>query len=288
MGEYTVLDGSLAFAVPTKYGQYLEFEPENTGTITWHSYDADGSLWLKTALSVDAVIKNELPENSPEAVMLFKVLHAAHSQNPNVLTSGFEVITKLTFPRNWGLGTSSTFIALVAEWFGIDAYKLLEDTFGGSGYDIACAQHNTPLLYKKVNGVPEVTPVTFNPDFTDKLWFVYLNQKQNSREGIAAYRQRVYDKEDLVSRINKLIEELSTAQDFSSFTSALEKQEALIASILGILTVQEKLFPDFKGVIKSLGAWGGDFVLAAAEENPTEYFKAKGYETIVAYKDMVL
>jgi hypothetical protein len=53
-------------------------------------------------------------------------------------------------------------------------------------------------------------------------------------------------------------------------------------------TIKETLFFDFNGVIKSLGAWGGDFVLVVSKENPTAYFKSKGYETIITYKDMIL
>jgi hypothetical protein len=53
-------------------------------------------------------------------------------------------------------------------------------------------------------------------------------------------------------------------------------------------TVKEALFPDFKGIIKSLGAWGGDFVLVISKENPNEYFIAKGYETIIPYDQMIL
>jgi len=287
MGEYTVLDGAHALAVPTKYGQGMEVEANDSNTIRWKSYDADGSVWLEASFSINDVVRNNTPEDS-NTTMLIKVLHAAHTASPDILTSGFDVVTKLTFPRNWGLGTSSTFIAMVAQWFGIDAYKLLADTFGGSGYDIACAQHNTPIMYTLENGLPKAKPINFYPAFADKLWFVYLNQKQNSREAIAAYRERTFYKQDLITRINGLIEAVVTAPDLNSFASALEKQEALMAGILGIAPVQEKLFPDFKGVVKSLGAWGGDFVMAVAEENPVEYFKGKGFETVVSYKEMVL
>jgi hypothetical protein len=53
-------------------------------------------------------------------------------------------------------------------------------------------------------------------------------------------------------------------------------------------TVKEALFPDFKGVLKSLGAWGGDFILAISKENPKDYFASKGYETIIPYSEMIL
>jgi hypothetical protein len=53
-------------------------------------------------------------------------------------------------------------------------------------------------------------------------------------------------------------------------------------------TVKETLFHDFEGVVKSLGAWGGDFVLAISKENPTDYFKAKGFEVVIPYSEMIL
>ena len=34
-----------------------------------------------------------------------------------------------------------------------------------------------------------------------------------------------------------------------------------MSELLDTKTIKELLFPDFSGTIKSLGAWGGDFVL---------------------------
>ena len=42
------------------------------------------------------------------------------------------------------------------------------------------------------------------------------------------------------------------------------------------------------GTIKSLGAWGGDFVLATGDEEAQKYFKRKGYKTIIPFQDMIL
>ena len=61
-----------------------------------------------------------------------------------------------------------------------------------------------------------------------------------------------------------------------------------MSEILNISTVKLRLFSDFKGTIKSLGAWGGDFVLVFSKEDPTIYFKNKGFETIVTYSEMIL
>ncbi|MFQ3173512.1 MAG: hypothetical protein ACI8W0_000603, partial [Flavobacterium sp.] len=34
--------------------------------------------------------------------------------------------------------------------------------------------------------------------------------------------------------------------------------------------------------------WGGDFILVTAEINPSVYFAAKGYNTILTYEEMIL
>ena len=68
----------------------------------------------------------------------------------------------------------------------------------------------------------------------------------------------------------------------------MDSHEALLSNILSLTPVKKALFPDYPGSIKSLGAWGGDFILATAEEAPDAYFRNKGYETIIPYQKMVL
>ena len=52
--------------------------------------------------------------------------------------------------------------------------------------------------------------------------------------------------------------------------------------------VKEVLFKDYSGVIKSLGAWGGDFVLVTGNENDYQYFLNKGFKTIIPFNKMIL
>jgi len=285
-----VLDGAQALALPTKFGQSLEAEAKGTNNITWVSYDADGSIWFDENFPIEAVILNQFPSERQEVNTLINILHKAHLANPSRLqnNTGFTVSTHLSFPRHWGLGTSSTLINNIAQWFGIDAYTLLAESFGGSGYDIACAQNDTAITYKLKDGLPVVSQVSFSPAFAGNIWFIYLNQKQNSREAIAAYREHRKDIAQIITHINTLTNDILLAGDVQSFSSALEKHEALMAGVLGIAPVQERLFPDFKGVVKSLGAWGGDFVMAVSKDNPTQYFSDKGYTTIIPYREMIL
>ena len=273
-GEYLVLDGAKALALPTKYGQYLTVSLGENQEIHWTSFDKDKSIWFQETISFSEIIKYEKSENQSVKSTLIEILHEAFLLNPDFLNSseGYTVSTLLTFPKFWGLGTSSTLINNIAQWLGINAFELLKNSFGGSGYDIACAQNDAPILYQIVEGKPEVETVNFNPDFSDNLYFVYLNQKQSSKSAIATYYQKQNNLSDVLPEINKV----------------LQKHESIMSEVIEIPTVKNSLFPDFNGTVKSLGAWGGDFVLVVSNENPTAYFKAKGFETIVAYADMIL
>ena len=61
----------------------------------------------------------------------------------------------------------------------------------------------------------------------------------------------------------------------------------IISNIIKQKSVKESFFKDFEGSIKSLGAWGGDFILVTSKDNPTDYFKSKGFETIIPYHEMI-
>lgn len=288
-GEYTVLDGAKALALPTKHGQYLDIEENNTMAISWKSFDADGSLWYEDTIPFEDIITNRLTGDNKITNTLTGILHHAGLLNPKILKAkGYTVVTRLTFPRKWGLGTSSTLINNIAQWFNIDAYMLLWESFGGSGYDIACAQHNTPIIYQIQNNKPLVHPINFNSAFTDCLYFVYLNKKQDSRAAIASYRNRKESIDNCITMINNLTNAVATSTALNNFSVLIEEHEALMSELLGTPPVKQQLFADFNGSVKSLGAWGGDFVLAASQTNPSAYFKEKGYETIISYNDMIL
>ncbi len=290
-GEYLVLDGAKAFALPTKMGQNLNIEEGNNKEIIWKSYDADGSIWFEDTILFSDISKGVNPENESVKTTLTTILHEAFKLNPDFIlnSNGYRITTELGFPKSWGLGTSSTLINNIAQWLQIDAFILLKNSFGGSGYDIACTQNNTPILYHLEQGNPIVEKVTFNPEFTQNLYFVYLNKKQSSKTAIAAYN--INKKNNLAKTIalnDSITSEVLNATTIQSFATAIQKHEVQMSIILETHTIKESLFPDFNGVIKSLGAWGGDFVMAIATENPTDYFVSKGYKTIVPYNEMIL
>ncbi|TDE45421.1 GHMP kinase [Flavobacterium rhamnosiphilum] len=290
-GEYLVLDGAKAFALPTKKGQNLIIEEGNNKEIIWKSYDADGSIWFEDTILFSDITKEATTENESIKATLTTILHEAFLLNPDFISNsdGYRITTELGFPKSWGLGTSSTLINNIAQWLQIDAFILLKNSFGGSGYDIACAQNDTPIVYHLKQGNPIVEKVLFNPEFTQHLYFVYLNKKQSSKTAIAAYN--INKKNNLAKNIalnDQITSEVLNATTLQSFATAIQKHEVQMSIILETQTIKESLFPDFNGVIKSLGAWGGDFVMVIAKDNPTDYFNKKGYDVVIGYKDMIL
>jgi len=289
-GEYLILDGAIGLALPTKMGQNLIVEDTNSNTIHWKSYDADGSIWFEDILSFEEIQDNSITAESVKATLI-RILKVANTMNSNVFANsgGLAVTTQLSFPRNWGLGSSSTLINNIAQWFQIDAFELLHQSFGGSGYDIACAQNNTPICYSIVNGKAKVEQVVFEPDFAKNLYFVYLNQKRNSKSAIAEYHSnKTTQLSAYIGAINTLTNDCIQAKDLESFTHVIAQHEILLSTIVKTETVKNSLFPDFDGAIKSLGAWGGDFVLVVSKVNPKSYFVGKGYETVIPYSEMIL
>lgn len=283
-GEYVVLDGADALAIPTKFGQSLEVMPKEGSELLWTSLDHDEKQWFQEQFTIE-----QSGEGNDVLAKLIEILQTAKKFNPDFLDTshGWELTTKLDFPRNWGLGSSSTLINNIAQWAQIDAFKLLHASFGGSGYDIAAAQHDQPIIYSQKDGIPTITPVQLNWSFTDQLFFVHLNEKQDSKEGIGRYRAASEAKKIDIAKISLLTLEVLEATDLPMFIAIMERHEQLIAEIIQLQPIKERLFPSYKGLIKSLGAWGGDFVLASGGEQEKEYFRSKGYTTLIDFTDMI-
>ncbi len=293
-GEYFVLDGVPALAVPTKRGQRFEFNYTRGASLVWRAHDHKDELWFRSDLSSPAIGGRPQPNDDPFTARLWEILLAADELKPGTLeraTFGQAVTSRLEFNRQWGLGSSSTLIAAVARWLGVNPYALLERTFGGSGYDLACAFAEGPILYER-NGIsPVVTELNWKPTWLQQTYFVYLNQKQNSREGIRAYRAAgasARAKEE-ISRITTAL--LNDSLHLRAAAQLLLEHEEIVGQTLGLTPVQQRLFPDFPGAVKSLGAWGGDFVWALSEESPEKvraYFNSLGYAVVIGYDEMVL
>lgn len=285
--EYVVLDGALALAVPTKWGQefFVEENFDGKSIINWTALH-QGKFWLKVSINYQSgkILSTNIPES---ADFILKVLMKVKELSTTQLKgdSSYSITTDLQFPSNFGLGSSSTLMNNLAQWSRIDAFELNENCLGGSGYDIAVAQEQSTILYRNQ---PErcIQKIDFNPNFKKDLIFIHLNQKQNSREGINLYRSKEKSPEliDEFSDITKRVLEVETLEVFSELMTLHEKK---LSSFLGIETVQEKYFENCPSFVKSLGAWGGDFVISSKFCGYEDYFRGKGFHIIIAYEDLI-
>ena len=198
--------------------------------------------------------------------------------------STYKITTNLQFPANYGLGSSSTLMNNLAEWSHIDAFLLNELSLGGSGYDIAVAQEKSAILYQ--NNPRKIERVEFNPSFTDDLIFIHLNQKQDSREGIRAFQSQKKSL-DLRTDFSEITQKVLQCETLEEFSNLMMLHESKLSEFLGMKTAKEKHFQDCPSFIKSLGAWGGDFVLASKFGDYKNYFFERNFRNIIEWKKLI-
>ena len=311
-GEYLVLKGALALAIPLKLGQNLQVSLADTDThrLQWIASQPD-KPWFSVLFDSETLLPLS-SDDSTKAEKLSSILKAVRQLKPQAfLGCDLRFRTHLDFDPNWGLGSSSTLIANLARWANVNPYKLLKLTFGGSGYDIACATAEGPIYYQLIDvgaalrqaqgpkvvelvetPTPMVEPIDFNPPFAEHLFFIYQGQKQSSSKEIKAFlgKANPADLQNDIEAISDISRALPKCQSLDEFAMLMQCHERIISRCIGQELVQKR-FPDFEGVLKSLGAWGGDFILAATVWDKSQveaYFKKKGLEVVFGYKEMVL
>ncbi len=292
--EYFVLDGAEALALPTTVGQSMKVKYRHSyqPTLNWKSFDHTGNLWFEGDFEFWH-FKAIRPQGNETEKFIENALKAVRLQNPHFLRDDLDVFveTKIGFPLEWGLGSSSSFMYNVAQWAYVSPFELLKKTIGGSGYDVACAQAMGPILYKKFEGKPQWEAAPFNPGFKDQLYFVYLGQKQNSAKEVIKYSENeIPGKPQIISELTQLTREMIHAHDLVTFSKIIRSHEDIIASALNYPKVKDLHFSDFWGEVKSLGAWGGDFALVTSDRDPEatrEYFHSRGFGTVIPYTEIV-
>ncbi|MFW5754730.1 MAG: GYDIA family GHMP kinase, partial [Marinilabiliaceae bacterium] len=287
-GEYLVLHGALALAVPLNRGQSLTVRDKNIRGIEWKALHPEGH-WFFAQLDEDLkIIETDAPVM---AERLKNMLVAAMDIKPSVINMlwGKSITTQLEFHPQWGWGSSSTLISNLSQWLKIDPYQLLEKTFGGSGYDLACATATGPIFYQWKNNAPNVQQTGFNPPFEEQLWMVYLNRKQDSAKAIREHQKNSGKQAEMIKEISQISREMVISHSQDHFMKLMNEHENIISCFTGLTRVKYLYFPDFPGEIKSLGAWGGDFVLALSELSANEtlrFFQTKGHPTLFNFLEI--
>jgi mevalonate kinase len=288
-GEYLVLKGALSLAVPLQAGQDMLVEPTSEGILDWKAL-VQQQPWFEARFSLNDFSVLTCSDQ-PMCDRLKQILIQMKQMQPDFLlaSKGKRVTTNLEFDPNWGWGSSSTLIYNLSMWAGIDAYELNRRIFKGSGYDVACAGADGPLLYQLEGSTPMIQDTVFQPEFADQLYLVWLNKKQNSQKELIRFDLKV-DHTNAVDKISNISLSMLQVTNIGVFCELINQHEECMADLLHQPTVREALFPDFPGSLKSLGAWGGDFIMAVPERkdtNVTSYFKQKGFHLVFRYIDIV-
>lgn len=290
-GEYLVMFGAKSLAVPVNFGQEMVVEIVSSPKLTWKAC-IQNELWFTAEIDL---LRLSFLNSSDEkrTSSLLEVLIAAKKLNPTFLSgeNGFSVTTRLNYPQQWGLGSSSTFIANVAQWARVDAMQLNSLISEGSGYDIACTQANSPILYQLKNKTPYWHEVNFMPSFRNHLYFLYLGKKQDTLSSIINFRKDYKLNEQDITFISGVTMKLLTAGTLKEAIELLDLHESFVSQLLKVEPVKRSFFNDFNGTVKSLGAWGGDFALVATEldfDEVKQYFENKGFGTLFKFDEMIL
>ncbi len=287
--EYFVLDGALALAVPTRLGQtfYCEDLPESSSVVHWVAKH-QGTLWLECW--VDYRLGKVLRTNNANAsAFILKVLLEAKRLSSSRFSFGesYRIETNLEFPSNFGLGSSSTLMNNLAQWAEIDPFTLNAVSLGGSGYDIAVAQKKSPLLYQLQGNERRVESIDISFPFTDQLLFLHLGKKQDSREGIRRFREKQISRED-IHEFSELTRKVVSCDSLENFSQLMIAHEAKVSELLALTTVKETYFSQAPVFVKSLGAWGGDFVMTCKFPGYESYFRDKGFSDIFQWSELII
>ncbi|MCO5285412.1 MAG: GYDIA family GHMP kinase [Chitinophagaceae bacterium] len=280
-GEYLVLRGAQSMALPLSSGQELQITTNPSGGIQWEAFEF-GNQWLTIHLSNDLKI---LDTNDPEKARTAQKFLELICTNSTVTVRDLHLRFDLDFHRHYGFGTSATLTSLLSQWSGVDPYYLMQQTFGGSGYDIAAATATTPFIYSRENKIEKEFRLA--DAITSHLLFVYLGKKQISAGEVAAFKKKVTTKDQL-HEMNRIVEAASQCTSIIDWENLMMQSEALMSSILHFSTVKEQLFPDYPYAVKSLGAWGGDFVMATFRDisEAKKYFQQKQKQPIFTFKEL--
>jgi len=265
-GEYLVLAGARALALPLRFGQQLTAVSGSSAFISWQSYQ-QGNLWFSAAVNPETLMVAS--ESHPEiAVRLSQVLQAARTLNPGFLHSGeinfSNFRTDADYPLEWGLGSSSTLIHLIASLAGVDPFNLFRMCSNGSGYDVVCAAQSAPFFYALTKDYYTIDPVVPGQALKKFAFFGYSGKKSDSFSEVHQFQKERRPTPSEIDLASRLSEAICQAEQYQELCNLVNEHEQMIGKILYREPVIGQ-FPGFPGTIKSLGAWGGDFLMFVSD-----------------------
>ncbi len=267
-GEYLVLQGAQAIALPVRLGQTLQISPADDNKIHWETVYQDELIF--TGTFTKEYFKTVETNNPAISAFISNLLVNAFLLKKQENKGGWNIKTILDFPLSWGLGSSSTLINNISKWLDINPFKLNRIITRGSGYDIACAESRNPIIYERKNDQPFFSEFKWNPPFKNHIYFVYTGRKQHSAAEVNAFMKNNIQNKNISEEIEAINNRITRTEKLSEFEKALSEHEEKLSGILQKKKARDQHFQEFPGVVKSLGAWGGDFLLLTWKETENE------------------
>jgi mevalonate kinase len=290
--EYMVMHGALALALPLKKGQSLKRVKADAGALfSWKAFHGEDP-WFSASFDPSS-LEIAATTDREKAETLQRLLRACTVMNPAFQEElqQWQVETSLDFSPSWGFGSSSTLTALLAQWAGIDPLDLGFRVSDGSGYDVACATARQAILYRLGEEGPHVEPAPFHPPFASRLCFVWLGSKQSTARHLKEMSDRFSPGPEDIRHFSRLTRAMLETRELSEFQRLMEEHETTLSALIGREKVKDTRFPGLQGSVKSLGAWGGDFVMIASDQDPdrlSDYLDTLGLSTRFSYRDIIL
>ncbi|MFO7669876.1 MAG: GYDIA family GHMP kinase [Bacteroidales bacterium] len=288
--EYMVMHGATALAVPLNLGQTLDItHTDNNKSFSWKAY-FNKKLWFGATFD-PATLRIIETTNPDMSNWLKRILQACIEIMPSFQGSLFrkDAVTNLDFSPDYGFGSSSTLISLLAEWAEVNPLDLHFMVSEGSGYDVACALADGPITYKLRDELPQYQHIPFHPSFSEHLWFAWLGKKQATASHLQEVARKINPGFETIYRFSELTRAMIEAPNLDVFRMVMEAHEDELSRILGMDRVSSR-FSSLKGSVKSLGAWGGDFVMIATETDPEtlrNYLANEGIRVLYNFNELV-
>lgn len=289
-GEYLILNGGWGLVLPTKQYQKIKIIKINKKIIVWKSMDYKHNLWFTCIFYIPS-LKIFQTNNINTAIKLQKLLQCIPYENTELFQHnyGFYIETFINFPLKWGLGSSSSLICNISKWANISPFKLLWKYSNGSGYDVASGLHKKPILYQIINKKPNIIKLNkFHPSFIKKLYLLFLNKKQNTNKEIIRYKKYQKINNNHIQKISSITFKILTCNNLETFEKLIIQHENIISKIIKKPIIKNIHFKDYPGIIKSLGAWGGDSLLITKRIGMEQYFAKKGFHCIFPLENIIL
>ena len=288
-GEYALLQGADALVLPLYYTQRLVVKETVGDALEWESWERD-RLWYANTFTVNINDNYTSKLDKYLGNLIQQILKL--NRDTEGLFKGKRMRVDADFNLQWGLGSSSTLISLLSQYAKVDAYILNSLISNGSGYDVVAATQDKSFVFTKTEKYYQNESAELNYSFKDKLYFVYTGRKQDTNESIRRFngiKKRMIKSE--VQDISKITKELIEVKSLSQFQYLITEHEKIIAKITDQESPLKHYLPNFIGAAKSLGAWGGDFILITwkdSEQELQKYLQKQNINTYFPWKDIVL